>query len=194
MYLQQMIESKLDDVHSRKARREEFIKEMEQLNISAEQKIKVLHKYDEEQNKFDRRQRKKHTVADFELVSLIGRGAFGEVCLIVFCSGITDQSFSYSLLLQVRLVRQKDTQEIFAMKVMKKKDMIKKNQVEHIRAEREVLSLIDNPNVVKLHYAFQVFLLDHFLSSFFRYLIIFLRFRTIDSSTLSWTTSPEVIL
>lgn len=94
MYLQQMIESKLDDVHSRKARREEFIKEMEQLNISAEQKIKVLHKYDEEQNKFDRRQRKKHTVADFELVSLIGRGAFGEVCLIVFCSGITDQSFS----------------------------------------------------------------------------------------------------
>jgi len=33
--------------------------------------------------------------------------------------------------------------------------MLKKNQVAHIRAERDVLALADNPWVVKLHYSFQ---------------------------------------
>jgi serine/threonine protein kinase len=41
------------------------------------------------------------------------------------------------------------------MKVLKKKHMIKRNQVEHIRTERKVLELIDHPFVIKLKYAFQ---------------------------------------
>ncbi len=41
------------------------------------------------------------------------------------------------------------------MKIMKKSEMIKKNQVAHIRAERDILSLCDNPWVVKLMYSFQ---------------------------------------
>jgi serine/threonine kinase 38 len=41
------------------------------------------------------------------------------------------------------------------MKIMKKTEMLKKNQVQHIRAERDVLALADNPWVVKLHYSFQ---------------------------------------
>jgi serine/threonine protein kinase len=57
--------------------------------------------------------------------------------------------------LQVRLVRKKDTQEVFAMKIMRKSEMIKKNQVQHIRAERDLLTLADNPNVVSLHFSFQ---------------------------------------
>jgi serine/threonine protein kinase len=60
---------------------------------------------------------------------------------------------------QVRVVRKKDTQEVFAMKIMKKSEMIKKNQVQHIRAERDLLSLADNPYVVKLMFSFQVRLL-----------------------------------
>jgi len=38
---------------------------------------------------------------------------------------------------------------------MKKSEMVKKNQVAHIRAERDVLALADNPWVVKLHFSFQ---------------------------------------
>ena len=34
---------------------------------------------------------------------------------------------------------------VFAMKIMKKTEMLKKNQVQHIRAERDVLALADNP-------------------------------------------------
>lgn len=44
---------------------------------------------------------------------------------------------------------------MYAMKMMKKTEMVKKKQVAHIRAERDVLALSDNPWVVKLHYSFQ---------------------------------------
>jgi serine/threonine kinase 38 len=70
---------------------------------------------------------------EFDKIKIIGRGAFGEVMI----------------------VKKKDSSEVFAMKVMRKIDMIKKNQVQHIRAERDLLSLADNPWVVKLFYSFQ---------------------------------------
>lgn len=41
------------------------------------------------------------------------------------------------------------------MKQMKKKEMRKKNQIAHIKAERDVLALADNEWVVKLAYSFQ---------------------------------------
>jgi serine/threonine kinase 38 len=77
--------------------------------------------------------KKKMKMDEFDKIKIIGRGAFGEVMI----------------------VRKKDSNEIFAMKVMRKIDMIKKNQVQHIRAERDLLSLADNPWVVKLFYSFQ---------------------------------------
>lgn len=76
---------------------------------------------------------KRFSLDDFDLLTTIGRGAFGEV----------------------RVCRKKDSQEVFAMKIMRKSEMLKKNQVAHIRAERDVLALADNPWVVKLHYSFQ---------------------------------------
>lgn len=76
---------------------------------------------------------RKMNVNDFETLTIIGRGAFGEV----------------------RVCRKKDDKKIYAMKIMKKSEMLKKNQVQHIRAERDVLALADNPWVVKLHYSFQ---------------------------------------
>ena len=39
---------------------------------------------------------------------------------------------------------------------MKKNDMIFKNQVEHVRSERDILVKSDNPWVVDLKYSFQV--------------------------------------
>jgi serine/threonine protein kinase len=38
---------------------------------------------------------------------------------------------------------------------MSKADMVRQGQVQHIRAERDVLALADNPWVVKLHFSFQ---------------------------------------
>ena len=43
----------------------------------------------------------------------------------------------------------------YAMKVLKKQAMKKRNQVNHIKAERKIMELIDFPFIVKLKYAFQ---------------------------------------
>jgi len=71
--------------------------------------------------------------SDFIELKTIGKGAFGKVTV----------------------VRHKDSHEIYAMKVMSKSEMIHKNQVQHIRSERNILVLLDNVWVVKLHYTFQ---------------------------------------
>ena len=70
--------------------------------------------------------RKRITVNDFELLQIIGRGAFGEV----------------------RICRIKETGEIVAMKKMKKIEMVQKNQTVHVKAERDVLVKSKNPWVV----------------------------------------------
>jgi len=80
-----------------------------------------------------KRRKKKVTVEHFKTVKIIGRGAFGEV----------------------RVVKKKDDGEVYAMKTMLKKEMIDKNQVAHIKAERDLLSAADNPWLVRLLYSFQ---------------------------------------
>lgn len=55
----------------------------------------------------------------------------------------------------MRLVQKIDTGHIYAMKIMRKVDMLEKEQVAHVRAERDVLAEADNPWVVKMFYSFQ---------------------------------------
>lgn len=49
----------------------------------------------------------------------------------------------------------KDTATLFAMKTLRKSDVIQKNQAAHVKAERDILSEADNEWVVKLFYSFQ---------------------------------------
>ncbi|ELP88110.1 protein kinase, putative [Entamoeba invadens IP1] len=76
---------------------------------------------------------KKVTQDDFELLQVIGRGSFGKVML----------------------VRKKDDRKIYAMKVLRKDVVKKRNQVDHTKSEKEVLTKIHHPFIVQLHYAFQ---------------------------------------
>mmetsp|Transcript_5693 Transcript_5693/g.5613 ORF Transcript_5693/g.5613 Transcript_5693/m.5613 type:complete len:252 (-) Transcript_5693:61-816(-) len=80
-----------------------------------------------------RKKRQKITVLDFESLAIIGKGAYGEV----------------------RLCRVKASGEIVAMKKMKKAEMKFKNQVKHIKAERDILATANNPWIVGLKYSFQ---------------------------------------
>lgn len=73
------------------------------------------------------------SVKDYDSIKIIGRGAYGEVRL---CKCIA-------------------TGELVAIKKMKKKDMIKKNEIEHIRAERSVLSKSSNKWTIDLKCSFQ---------------------------------------
>merc|ERR1719193_1886650 len=76
---------------------------------------------------------KKVNVEDFKTVKVIGRGAFGEV----------------------RVVLKKENDQVYAMKTMRKKEMIDSNHVDHIKAERDLLSAADNHWLVRLLYSFQ---------------------------------------
>ena len=79
-----------------------------------------------------RRKRQKIKASDFEPISIIGRGAFGEV----------------------RLCREKKTSEVVAIKKMKKNEMLNKNQINHVRDERDVLARSNNQWIVELLYSF----------------------------------------
>ncbi|KAH0631567.1 hypothetical protein JD844_005951 [Phrynosoma platyrhinos] len=70
---------------------------------------------------------------DFEILKVIGRGAFSEVAV----------------------VKQKRTSQVYAMKIMNKWDMLKRGEVSCFREERDVLVNGDKRWITQLHFAFQ---------------------------------------
>ncbi|XP_018325560.1 microtubule-associated serine/threonine-protein kinase 3 isoform X2 [Agrilus planipennis] len=70
---------------------------------------------------------------DFEVVKLISNGAYGAVYL----------------------VKHKQTRQRFAMKKINKNNLILRNQVEQVFAERDILSFADNPFVVSMYCSFE---------------------------------------
>lgn len=75
---------------------------------------------------------------DFEILRVIGQGAFGKVFLVRKKGdcGINDDG-------------------VFAMKVMRKETIIKKNHVDYMKAERDILTKVVHPFIVQLRYSFQ---------------------------------------
>lgn len=64
-------------------------------------------------------------------------------------------------------VRKKSDGTILAMKILKKRAIIARNQVEHTRAERKILQSLQHPFLMTLRYAFQskeklYFVLDYY--------------------------------
>uniref|UniRef100_A0AAR2LZR1 Serine/threonine-protein kinase MRCK alpha n=1 Tax=Pygocentrus nattereri TaxID=42514 RepID=A0AAR2LZR1_PYGNA len=70
---------------------------------------------------------------DFEILKVIGRGAFGEVAV----------------------VKVKNADKVFAMKILNKWEMLKRAETACFREERDVLVNGDSQWITTLHYAFQ---------------------------------------
>lgn len=70
---------------------------------------------------------------DFDIIKLISNGAYGAVYL----------------------VKHKQTRQRFAMKKINKNNLILRNQVEQVFAERDILSFADNPFVVSMYCSFE---------------------------------------
>uniref|UniRef100_A0A7N8Y452 non-specific serine/threonine protein kinase n=1 Tax=Mastacembelus armatus TaxID=205130 RepID=A0A7N8Y452_9TELE len=70
---------------------------------------------------------------DFEMLKVIGRGAFGEVAV----------------------VKMKRTERVYAMKILNKWEMLKRAETACFREERDVLVKGDSQWITTLHYAFQ---------------------------------------
>ena len=77
-------------------------------------------------------------VNDFDLLKVVGKGAFGKVMLVRKRQGSGEGSG-----------------QIYAMKVLKKSVVAAKGQIEHTKSERDILCAIDHPFIVQLRFAFQ---------------------------------------
>ncbi|TMW59079.1 hypothetical protein Poli38472_007224 [Pythium oligandrum] len=76
------------------------------------------------------------SVNDFDLLSVVGKGAYGKVFLAKKKAG-------------------RNAGRVYAMKVLRKQDVFRKKQVEHTKSEQRILKNVEHPFVVRLRYAFQ---------------------------------------
>ena len=73
------------------------------------------------------------SIQDFQLLKPISKGAYG----------------------RVYLARKIATGDLFAVKVMNKKDLLRKNQRQHVQSERRIMAHANNPFVAKFYHSFQ---------------------------------------
>lgn len=118
--------------------------ERKMIGLSEDRKKNLRRHLEHEEAQISKESRKNITTSDFESLAVVGRGAFGEVRLV-------RRKPSPSI--------QKDpnSNRIYALKSMKKEMMVMKNQVGHVKAERDVLATADDNNrwLTVLHYSFQ---------------------------------------
>ena len=98
---------------------------------------------DEYQNK---EFKSKITIDDFQIVKVLGTGAFGKVSLVY----------------------NEELKRYFAMKSLKKEYIKKYQQTKHTKEERKIMEKIDYPFINKLYYAFQtkksLFMITEFMA------------------------------
>ncbi|XP_077197792.1 serine/threonine-protein kinase LATS2 isoform X2 [Paroedura picta] len=132
-YMEQHVENVIKTYQQKINRRLQLEQEMAKAGLSEaeqEQMRKIL--YQKESN-YNRLKRAKMDKTMFVKIKTLGIGAFGEVCLAC----------------------KVDTNALYAMKTLRKKDVLSRNQVAHVKAERDILAEADNEWVVKLYYSFQ---------------------------------------
>jgi serine/threonine protein kinase len=81
---------------------------------------------------------------DFQKLKILGQGSFGKVYL----------------------VKNINSEKVYAMKVLDKKYLINKNQVSHTKTERIALEKLKHPFISKLNYAFQDSINLYFITEF----------------------------
>ncbi|KAJ3434529.1 serine/threonine-protein kinase ndrb-related [Anaeramoeba flamelloides] len=114
-------------------RRIEFERAINEKNLTKKE-IKILREnFFKMENRVFSLKLQRLKVTDFQIVKIIGKGAFGTI----------------------QLVKDKSNNKICAMKTLKKTKMIAHGQVDHVKTERDLMVLIDNPWVVNLFYSFQ---------------------------------------
>lgn len=52
-------------------------------------------------------------------------------------------------------MRKKENRQLYAMKILKKRDVVRRRQLAHVQAERDILAEADSEWVVKLFFSFQ---------------------------------------
>ena len=110
-----------------------IIEKINSLDLNEEEKEKIKQEIISQESSRYRFFREKQTIRNYESISIIGRGAFGEV----------------------HVCRHKITGNIVAIKKIKKEVLFLKNQVLHVRNEQLFMSKVKSPWIVELKASFQ---------------------------------------
>ncbi|KAL6198530.1 hypothetical protein ACLB2K_028319 [Fragaria x ananassa] len=132
-YIENHYKAQMKCLQDRKERRWMLERRLADAEVSQEDQMNVLKYLEQKETEYMHLQRHKMEVDDFQLLTIIGRGAFGEV----------------------RICREKSTGQVYAMKKLKKLEMLRRGQVEHVKAERNLLAEVDSAYIVKLYCSFQ---------------------------------------
>ncbi|KAK1284203.1 Serine/threonine-protein kinase AtPK1/AtPK6 [Acorus calamus] len=132
-YIENHYKEQMKNLQERKERRYSLERKLADADVSKEEQNNLLKHLERKETEYMRLQRYKMGVEDFDLLTMIGKGAFGEV----------------------RVCREKTTGHVYAMKKLKKSEMLRRGQVEHVKAERNLLAEVDSNCIVKLYCSFQ---------------------------------------
>ena len=109
---------------------DEFLKREDKTEQEKQRHVQEVRSHE---NQYLRFLRTKESTANFVTIAKVGKGAFGEV----------------------KLVKRRNDGKIYALKSLVKTEMFKKDQLAHVRAERDILAESESPWVVKLYSTFQ---------------------------------------
>jgi len=139
--MEQRIENVVKEYQQRQQRRLTLERELhEHLQDQAtRQQMREMLRQKESNYLRMKRTRQSQSRKHFKKIRKIGQGAYGEVSLV---QSVAQPNASY-----------------YAMKRLRKSQIVKQNQVAHVIAEKDILAEADNEWIVKLYYSFQVRLL-----------------------------------
>ncbi|KAI8560900.1 hypothetical protein RHMOL_Rhmol04G0291800 [Rhododendron molle] len=157
-YIEKHYKEQMKSLEERKERRNMLEKKLADAEVSEEEQNNLLKYLEKKETEYMRIQRHKMGADDFEPLTMIGKGAFGE-------SGKIPAEIAGNTLLPgivrkcqyqpVRVCKEKKTGHVYAMKKLKKSEMLRRGQVEHVKAERNLLAEVDSNCIVKLYCSFQ---------------------------------------
>lgn len=129
----QFFKDSVQRARDRNVRQSEMEQRLADPNQSQSRKEQTWSNAGKMEGKYLRFLRTKDSPKNYTTIKIIGKGAFGEV----------------------KLVQKKQDSKVYAMKSLVKTEMFKKEQLAHVRAERDILAESDSPWVVKLFTTFQ---------------------------------------
>nr|XP_039264000.1 serine/threonine-protein kinase LATS1-like isoform X1 [Styela clava] len=132
-YMEQHIENVFKGCHSRSNRRNQLEQEMMKMKLPPPDQEQMREMLFKKESNYIRLKRGKIDLSMFQFLKALGVGAFGKVFL----------------------ARKRTSGALYAIKTLRKKEVLTRNQVAHVKAERDILSEADNDWVVRLYYTFQ---------------------------------------
>ncbi|KAJ5070339.1 cell cycle protein kinase dbf2-related [Anaeramoeba ignava] len=132
-YIEKMYQELFFNMESRSKRLDIVKEELANSTLSENEKKQKIFAHYKQESEFLRAKRKCLDVGQFHIISKIGQGGYADVFLC----------------------KKKETDELYALKRMKKQFIFERNQVNHIKLERDFLAFHSSEWIVKLFSSFQ---------------------------------------